>query len=93
VLGSSKVRPKLDGGISVQHKNLGIYMQVYNLKPDEKKHKSNATFQYPVKKGGEQVMQFKETRRNEADRATKSPSSACCPSRPLSPGSIRSKLL
>src|SRR5579864_708706 len=60
VLGSSKVRPKLDGefGSDLKH---GIYMQIYNLKPDEKTHKSNATFQYTVKKGNEQVMQFKET--------------------------------
>jgi hypothetical protein len=36
-------------------------MQVYNLKPDEKTHKSNAAFQYTVKKGDQQVMQFKET--------------------------------
>jgi GWxTD domain-containing protein len=60
VLGSSKVRPKLDGEFPSNEK-LGIYMQVYNLKPDEKTHKSNATFQYTVKKGSEQVMQFKET--------------------------------
>jgi hypothetical protein len=40
---------------------LGIYMQVYNLKPDDKTHKSSATFQYTVKRGSEQVMQFKET--------------------------------
>src|SRR5256885_557176 len=60
VLGSSKVRPKLDGEFASNVK-LGIYMQVYNLKPDEKTHKSNATFQYTVKKGNEQVMQFKET--------------------------------
>jgi GWxTD domain-containing protein len=60
VLGSSKVRPKLDGEFPSNEK-LGIYMQVYNLKPDDKTHKSNATFQYTVKKGGEQVMQFKET--------------------------------
>ncbi len=60
VLGSSKVRPKLDGEFPSDIK-LGIYMQVYNLKPDEKTHKSNATFQYTVKKGNEQVMQFKET--------------------------------
>jgi GWxTD domain-containing protein len=60
VLGSSKVRPKLDGEFPANEK-LGIYMQVYNLKPDEKTHKSNATFQYTVKKGNEQVMQFKET--------------------------------
>src|ERR1700688_1706199 len=60
VLGSSKVRPKLDGEFGSDLK-LGIYMQVYNLKPDDKTHKSSATFQYTVKKGNEQVMQFKET--------------------------------
>jgi hypothetical protein len=36
-------------------------MQVYNLKPDEKTHKSNATLQFTVRKGDQQVMQFKET--------------------------------
>src|SRR6266436_3765484 len=60
VLGSSKVRPKLDGEFPSNEK-LGIYMQVYNLKPDDKTHKSNATFLYTVKKGNAQVMQFKET--------------------------------
>jgi GWxTD domain-containing protein len=60
VLGSSKVRPRLEGDFTTADK-LGIYMQVYNLKPDEKTHKSNATFQYTVKKGGAQVLQFKET--------------------------------
>lgn len=60
VLGSSKVRPKLDGDFTTADR-LGIYMQVYNLKPDDKTHKSNATFEYTVKKGGTQVLQFKET--------------------------------
>jgi GWxTD domain-containing protein len=60
VLGSSKVRPRLEGDFTTADK-LGIYMQVYNLKPDEKTHKSSATFQFTVKKGKEQVMQFKET--------------------------------
>ena len=60
VLGSSKVRPRLDGDFTPNEK-LGIYMQVYNLKPDEKTHKSSATFQFTVKKGDAQVMQFKET--------------------------------
>ena len=36
-------------------------MQVYNLKPDDKTHRSDATFQYTVKKGDQQIMQFKET--------------------------------
>src|SRR3982075_956137 len=60
VLGSSKVRPRLEGDFTTADK-LGIYLQIYNLKPDDKTHKSNATFQYTVKKGGAQVLQFKET--------------------------------
>jgi hypothetical protein len=60
VLGSSKVRPRLDADFTTADK-LGIYLQIYNLKGDEKTHKSNATFVYTVKKGDQQVMQFKET--------------------------------
>jgi GWxTD domain-containing protein len=60
VLGSTKVVPRLDGEFSPNEK-LGIYMQVYNLKPDDKTHKSSASFVYTVKKGDQQVMQFKET--------------------------------
>jgi len=62
VLGSSKVRPRLDGDFTLADK-LGIYWQVYNLKGDEKTHKSNASFQFTVKKSGEPVpnMQFKLT--------------------------------
>jgi GWxTD domain-containing protein len=62
VLGSSKVRPRLEADFTTADK-LGIYLQVYNLKPDEKTHKSNANFQFTVKKGNEMVpgMQFKET--------------------------------
>lgn len=60
VLGSSKVRPKLDASFTPAEK-MGIYLQVYNLKPDEKTHKSDASFVYTVKHGDQQVMQFKET--------------------------------
>src|SRR2546421_139089 len=60
VLGSSKVRPRLEADFTTADR-LGIYLQVYNLKPDDKSHKSSATFQYTVKKGKDQIMQFKET--------------------------------
>ena len=60
VLGSTKVVPRLDGEF-LNSEKLGIYMQVYNLKPDEKTHKTNANFVYTVKKGEQQIMQFKET--------------------------------
>ena len=60
VLGSSKVRPRLEADFTTADK-LGIYLQIYNLKGDEKTHKSNANFTYTVKKADQQVMQFKET--------------------------------
>ena len=60
VLGSTKVVPRLEADFTTADK-LGIYMQVYNLKPDDTTHKNNATFQYTVRKGDQQVMQFKET--------------------------------
>jgi hypothetical protein len=62
VLGSSKVRPRLEGDFTTADR-LGIYMQVYNLKPDDATHKSSANFQFTVKKGNDPVpgMQFKET--------------------------------
>ncbi|HXJ03976.1 MAG TPA: GWxTD domain-containing protein [Candidatus Acidoferrum sp.] len=60
VLGSTKVRPRIENDFTTADR-LGIYLQVYNLKPDEATHKSNATFEYTVKKGAQQVLQFKET--------------------------------
>src|SRR5439155_8883299 len=62
VLGSSKVRPRLEGDFTSDQR-LGIYMQVYNLKPDDSTHKSNANFAFTVKRGNEPEpgMQFKES--------------------------------
>ena len=60
VLGSTKVRPRLDSDFTTADR-MGIYLQVYNLKPDDKTHKSSATFQFTVKKGNEQILQFQET--------------------------------
>src|SRR5690349_14466526 len=62
VLGSSRVRPRLEADFTTADR-LGIYLQVYNLKPDDATHKSSANFQFTVKKGNEPVpgMQFKET--------------------------------
>ena len=62
VLGSSKVRPRLEGDFTSDQR-LGIYMQVYNLKPDDSTHKANANFAFTVKRGNEPVpgMQFKES--------------------------------
>ncbi len=50
VLGSTKVRPRIENDFTTADR-LGIYLQVYNLKPDETTHKSNATFRVHREEG------------------------------------------
>ena len=47
VLGDLKVRPKLDATFA-QDGDMGIFLQVYNLKVDPKTHQGNATIDYQV---------------------------------------------
>ena len=47
VLGDLKVRPKMDA-IFDQGTQMGIFLQVYNLKVDPKTHQGNATIEYQV---------------------------------------------
>ncbi len=49
VLGDVKVRPKLDGSFTPKD-SMGVYLQVYNLKVDDKTHKSDTSVEYRVKK-------------------------------------------
>ena len=60
VLGDVKVRPKLDGVFHPED-HMGIFMQVYNLKVDEKTHKSDATIQYRVIKDNQTVQKFDQS--------------------------------
>src|SRR5580704_6954036 len=59
VLGDVKVRPKMDSTFATSD-NLGIFLQVYNLKVDEKTHKANASVQYRVMKDKQSVLKFDE---------------------------------
>jgi hypothetical protein len=54
VLGSTKVRPKLDGEFHVDQQ-LGIYLQFYNLKVDEKTHKNNLSVDIKVTQGDQVI--------------------------------------
>ena len=60
VLGASKVRPKLDREFTTAEK-LGIFLQIYGLSVDPKTHKTDATVEYRVKRGEEQVFAQKES--------------------------------
>src|SRR5262249_39820318 len=65
---------------------LGIYMQVYNLKPDEKTHKSDAWFVSTVSRGAQQVMQFKESSADMNKTGVQGPINRLLPLPPLTPG-------
>ena len=49
VLGDVKVRPRIDAIFNASDR-MGVFLQVYNLKVDDKTHKPDATVQYRVTK-------------------------------------------
>jgi len=53
-----KVRPRLDSTFSPDDA-LGVFLQVYNLKVDEKTHKADASVQYRVTKDQETAPALK----------------------------------
>ncbi len=54
VLGSTKVRPKLDAEFHADQA-LDIYLQFYNLKVDDKTHKNNVSLDFKVMQGDQTV--------------------------------------
>ncbi|MFY9802269.1 MAG: GWxTD domain-containing protein [Candidatus Acidiferrales bacterium] len=52
VLGDVKVRPRIDASFASSDR-MGVFLQVYNLKVDDKTHKPDATVQYRVIKDKE----------------------------------------
>jgi GWxTD domain-containing protein len=54
VLGSTKVRPKLDAEFHADQA-LDIYLQFYNLKVDDKTHKNNVSVDFKVTQGDQTV--------------------------------------
>src|SRR5690242_14632750 len=61
VVGSSKVRPRIDDTFRHDEK-MGIYLQLYNFGPDEKTQKPSGLVEYEVTKNGtnEKIFNFSE---------------------------------
>ncbi len=61
VVGSSKVRPRIDNTFRHDEK-MGIYLQIYNFGPDEKTQKPSGSIEYEVTKNGtnEKIFNFSE---------------------------------
>jgi len=60
VLGSYKVRPRLDDTFRYDEK-MGIYLQLYNFLPDEKTRKPSGTIEYVVVNNGTNEKVFELT--------------------------------
>jgi GWxTD domain-containing protein len=54
VLGSTKVRPKLDAEFHADQA-LDVYLQFYNLKVDDKTHKNNVSLDFKVTQGNQTI--------------------------------------
>jgi GWxTD domain-containing protein len=60
VLGSTKVRPKLDSEFHADQA-MGVYLQFYNLKVDDKTHKNNLSLDLKVTQGAQTVSHVVKT--------------------------------
>ncbi len=61
VVGGSKVRPRINDTFRHDEK-MGIYLQLYNMGPDEKTQKPNGTIEYEIVKNGsnEKILDWSE---------------------------------
>ncbi len=61
VLGSSKVRPRVTESFR-RGERMGIYVQFYNFKPDEKTQKPNGVIEYEIIRNGnnEKIFEYSE---------------------------------
>jgi GWxTD domain-containing protein len=92
VIGDSKVRPAVGDSFKRDQK-LGVYMQVYNMKPDMSGTRPSATIEYQLTKGDKTVFESKE---NAADIPNASPSQVniekLMPLASLEPGKYKLKV-
>jgi GWxTD domain-containing protein len=88
VIGSMKVRPKMDQSFSA-NQPIGLYFQVYNLKIDDKTHKNNASLDIQVFQGNQSikhVVQSSEQLHQSGEQMTVQES---LPPQTLPPGKYR----
>jgi GWxTD domain-containing protein len=60
VIGSTKVRPKLDQSFAPSQP-MGIYFQLYNLKIDDSTHKNNASIDFEIFQGDRSIKHVVQT--------------------------------
>jgi GWxTD domain-containing protein len=88
VIGSMKVRPKLDLSFT-SNQSIGLYFQIYNLKIDDTTHKNNASVEIQILQGNQavkHVVQSSEQLHQSGEQMTVQES---LPAQTLAPGKYR----
>jgi hypothetical protein len=88
VLGSTKVRPKLDSEFHADQQ-LDVYMQFYNLKVDEKTHKNNVSMEIKVTQGDQTINRVIRTGDELKQSGEQVTLEQIIPAKALSPGKYK----
>jgi GWxTD domain-containing protein len=88
VLGASKVRPRVDEVFTTDD-NLGLYLQVYNLKLDEATSKADASINYRISRGDKDVLTHSETNAQLGQTGTQLTLEKLLPLASLEPGKYK----
>ena len=92
VIGSTKVRPKLDRSFSTDQR-MGIFLQLYSLKVDETSHKNNATVDVEILQGEKLVYQAKQTSAELSQTGEQITLEKILPAGALPPGKYKLQIL
>src|SRR5579864_3793525 len=88
VIGSTKVRPKLDQNFGATQP-IGVYSQVYNLKIDESSHKNNASVDIQIFQGDKAVKHVTQTSEQLHQSGEQLTLQESIPAQTLPPGTYR----
>jgi GWxTD domain-containing protein len=88
VIGSTKVRPKLDQSFGA-NQPVGVYFQVYNLKIDQSTHKNNASVDIQILQGDKAVKHVTQTSEQLHQSGEQLTVQETIPAQTLPPGNYR----
>lgn len=88
VIGSTKVRPKLDQSFGA-NQSVGLYFQVYNLKINQETHKNNATVDIQIFQGDKSVKHVTQTSEQLHQSGEQLTVQESIPAQTLPPGNYR----
>ena len=88
VIGSTKVRPKLDQNFGA-NQPVGVYFQVYNLKIDQNTHKNNASVDIQIFQGDKAVKHVTQTSEQLHQSGEQLTVQESIPAQTLQPGNYR----